>query len=182
MPEEKKMISSRELAKVLGKTDRTIQLLAKTGEITVEKIKNRNQYNLYTVVQEYIDNLTKRETRKFSSIDEEKAYEEVRYKRAKADMMELELAELDGEMHCAEDVENMTTDLALAVRSALMSLPGRLGVDVATIGDAAECSEVIKKAVCEVLENMEKHKYNEEEYKKLARERKGWKEKEQEDG
>lgn len=176
MPEQKKMVSSGELAKVLGKSERTIQMLAKAGSITYEKSKNKNLYNLYTVVQEYIESLTKRELQEVSSIEEAKTREEVRYKRAKADMMELELKELDGQMHSAEDVESMTTELVLAVRSALLSLPGRLGVDVAEITSAAECSEVIKRAICEILEDLSRYSYDPEEYKKRVRERQGWKE------
>lgn len=181
MPEQKKMISSGELAKVLGKSDRTIQMLAKAGTITCEKVKNKNQYNLYTVVQEYIENLANREMAGISSLDEAKTREEVRYKRAKADMMELELQELDGQMHSAEDVEAMTTDLVLAVRSALLSLPGRLGVDIAASTSAAEVSEIIKKAVYDVLEELSRYSYDPEEYKKRARERQGWKERQLEE-
>ena len=58
--------------------------------------------------------------------------------------------------------------------SSLLSLPGRLGVDVATVSSAAECSEVIKKAVCEVLDDLSHYEYNPEEYKKRVRERQGW--------
>lgn len=176
MPEMKKMVSSGELAKILGKSDRTIQMLAKSGTITCEKIKNKNQYNLYTVVQEYIESVANRDLPAASSLEEAKAREEIRYKRAKADMMELELKELDGQMHSAEDVEDMTTDLVLAVRSALLSLPGRLGVDVAGVSSAAECSELIKHEVCELLDELTKYEYNPEEYKKRVRERQGWKE------
>ena len=181
MPEQKKMVSSGELAKVLGKSDRTIQMLAKAGTITCEKVKNKNQYDLYTVVQEYIESLTYRDVPEVSSLEEAKTREEVRYKRAKADMMELELKELEGQMHSAEDVEAMTTDLVLAVRSALLSLPGRLGADVAEVETATEASEIIKKSVCEVLEELAKYQYDPEEYKKRVRERQGWKEQQLED-
>lgn len=182
MPEQKKMVSSGELAKILGKSDRMIQMLAKAGTITCERYKNRNQYDLYTVVQEYIEYVTNKDIPEISSIDEAKTREEVRYKRAKADMMELELKELDGQMHSAEDVESMTTDLVLAVRSALLSLPGRLGVDIADVSSAAEASELIKKAVYEVLEELSRYEYDPNEYKKRVRERQGWKEQQPDDG
>lgn len=175
--EERKMISSGELAKIIGKSERTIQLLAKAGDLTCEKNKNKNSYNLYTVIKEYIEYLAKREVENFSSLDEEKIHEEIRFKRAKADMMELELKELVGEMHSAEDVESMTTDLILAVRSSLLSLPGRIGVDVAELKTASECSEVIKKAVYEILEDLSYYEYTPEKYQNRVRERQGWKEK-----
>ncbi|RDY30179.1 hypothetical protein [Lachnotalea glycerini] len=176
MPEQKKMVSSEELGKIIGKSGRTIQLLAKDDVLTYEKNKNKNEYNLYTAVKEYLDYLAKKSYPEISSLDEAKTAEEVRYKRAKADMMELELKELDGQMHSAEDVESLTTDLVLVVRSSLLSLPGRIGVDVAEVSTAAECSEIVKKAVCEVLEDLSKYEYDPEEYRKRVRERQGWKE------
>lgn len=176
MPEQKKMVNSGELAKIIGRTDRTIQLMAKDGILSFEKIRNKNQYDLYVVVQEYIDYLTKSNNEKISSNEDAKLREEVRYKRAKADIMELELKEIEGQMHRAEDVEEMTTDLVLAVRSALLSLPGRLGVNLASVNTAAECSDVIKKEICEILEDLSKYQYDREKYRKKVRERQGWKE------
>lgn len=174
MPEIQKMISSGELGKIIGKTARTVQTLAENGTLTCVKEKNKNKYNLYTVVQEYIDYMTKRNMPKGSSLEDEKTYEDIRFKRAKADRMELELNELEGRMHSAEDVENMTTDLILCIRSSLLSLPGRLGVDVADVDNAAECSEIIKSAVCDILEDLSNYEYNPEEYRKRVRERQGF--------
>ena len=183
MPEQQKMISSGELGKIIGKTARTVQTLAENGTLTCVKEKNKNKYNLYTVIQEYTDYMTKRNLPKGSSLEDEKTYEDIRFKRAKADRMELEFAELEGRMHSAEDVESMTTDLILCVRSSLLSLPGRLGSDVADTDNAAECSEIIKKAVCEILEDLSHYKYNPDEYRKRVRERKGFEaELDEEDG
>ena len=100
--------------------------------------------------------------------------EDIRFKKAKADMMELNLEELEGRLHNAEDVESMTTDMILTVRSALLAMPGKLGVEVAEISDKMECSEVIKKCVYDILEDLSRYEYNPEEYKKRVRERQGW--------
>lgn len=80
-------------------------------------------------------------------------------------------------MHSAEDVEAMTTDLCLAVRSSLLSMPGRLAVDVAEAQNTAEVSEIIKKAVNEILDDLTRYEYNPEEYRRRVRERQGWLEK-----
>lgn len=176
MSEQRKMISSGELAKIIGKSDRTIQMLAKSGVLTCEKVNNKNQYNLYLVVQEYIEHMAKQERAEISSLEEKKKYEEMRYKKAKADMMELELGEIKGELHSAEDVEWLTTDLVLAVRSSLLSLPGRIGTDVAGLTTAIECSEVVKEEVCSILKDLSRYEYDPEEYKARVRERQGWKE------
>jgi len=95
-------------------------------------------------------------------------------------MAELELMELEGKMHRSEDVEAMTTDLILNIRSMLLALPGLLAVDLAEISNPAEVSERIKEAVYDILEELSNYKYDPKEYQKRVRERQGW-ENEQED-
>lgn len=113
--------------------------------------------------------------------EEEKLQAEIDFKRAKARMAELQLEELEGRMHSAEDVEAMTTDLCLAVRSALLSMPGQLSVDVSEAQTAAEISEIIKKAVNDILEELSGYEYNPEKYRRRVRERQGWIDKAEQD-
>lgn len=176
MPGERKMVSSGELAKILGKTERTVQILAKAGTITAEKYKGKNLYDLYSVIQEYIDNSAKSDSNIISSNDEAKLREEIRIKRAKADILEMERGELDGQMHSADDVESMTTDLVFSVRSSMLSLPGILSVRLANEDSVEKCSEIIKKEIFQILEDLSRYEYDPEEYKKRVRERQGWKE------
>lgn len=169
-----KLISSRELSLIIGITERTVQTLAKNGFITCQKEGSKNRYNLYQAVQEYIVYCAKKEEKVFSSLEEEKMNEEVRLKRAKADAAELELNELRGSLHSAEDVEKITTDLVLFVRSVLLSLPGMLAMDIVEAKDANEASEIIKKAVCNILEELAGYEYDPNEYRRRVRERQGW--------
>nr|DAR39818.1 MAG TPA: Protein of unknown function (DUF1441) [Caudoviricetes sp.] len=57
----KKMVSTQEVADIIGKGIRTVQDLAKSGILTCEKVKGKNQYNLYTVIREYCSYVAKRE-------------------------------------------------------------------------------------------------------------------------
>lgn len=178
MADKQKLISTAELARVLGKSSRTIQDLAQQGHLTAVKNGTRYSFDLYICVQEYIEYLREKEAKPTSSneLTIQKMKEDIRFKKAKADMMEMNLAELEGRMHAAEDVEAMTIDLILAVRSSLLALPGRLGVEVAEISDKLQCSDVIKKCVCEILDDLSRYEYNPEEYKKRVRDRQGWSE------
>lgn len=169
-----KLITSKELAEIIGIAERTVQTLAKEGHLTCQKVGKYNRYNLYQVVQEYMIYQAQKEGRAFASLEEKKLYEETRLKQAKADVAELELNELKGSLHSAEDVEKITTDLVLTVRSGLLSLPGRLAIDVAETEDAAEASEIIKSAVYSLLEELANYKYDPEEYRRRMRERQGW--------
>ena len=82
--------------------------------------------------------------------------------------------ELEGLMHSAEDVESMTTDLCLAVRASLLSLPGQFSVDVSEAQTAAEASEIIQTAVNDILEELSRYEYDPREYGRRVRERQGW--------
>lgn len=119
----KKMVSTQEVADIIGKGIRTVQNLTKSGILTCEKVKGKNQYNLYTVIREYCSYVAKKEEKKYSSAEEEKTAADARIKAAKAEIVELELMELKGRLHAAEDVEDMTADLALVIRSSLMAMP-----------------------------------------------------------
>lgn len=179
--ENENLISTEELSKIVGVQVRTLQTLTKEGHITCLKKGKYNRYDLYQAVKEYIAYQTKKEARKFSSLDEEKTYEETRLKRAKAEAAELELEELKGNLHAAADVEAVTTDMALFVRSNLLSLPGMLAMDVAEAENAAEASEIIKSAVHRILGEMADYRYDPDEYRRRVRERQGWTDDREED-
>ena len=170
----KKMVSTQEVADIIGKGIRTVQNLTKSGILTGEKVKGKNQYNLYTVIREYCSYVAKKEEKKYSSAEEEKTAADARIKAAKAEIVELELMELKGRLHAAEDVEDMTADLALVIRSSLMAMPGRVSVELADIDDATEISECLKKEIYAILEDLSNYEYNPEEYRKRVRNRRGW--------
>lgn len=171
---ERKMISSEEVARIIGKDTRTVQNMAKQGVLTCEKSGRKNLYNLYTVIQEYCKHLAKLSTRKISSMEDEKLAEDIRIKRAKADMAELELQELKGTLHAAEDVEEMTTDLVIVIRSSFLALPGKVSAELAEMEDARLVSERLKKEIFDILKDLSNYEYDPEEYRKRVRERKGW--------
>lgn len=177
MAEEKKaskMISSQEVADIIGKSLRTVQDLGKKGILSCEKKGNRSMYDLYTVIREYCEYVAQLNKKDFASMEEAKAYEDIRIKRAKAEIAELELKELKGSLHAAEDVESMTTDLVLVIRSSFLALPGRIAAELAEMDDASEISERLKKEIYDILRDLSNYEYDPEEYRKRVRERRGW--------
>lgn len=164
MKNNENIVTSEELAKVLRISKRTVQSLAQQGIITCRKVGTKNEYDLYVVVNEYFAYLAKKAER-FSAPDNEEELEaEIRLKRAKADMAELELEEIRGSLYAAEDVEKITNDLIWHIKSAVLSLPEMLAPELAGIDSAAEASEIIKKAVYDVLGKLADYKYDPEEY------------------
>ena len=178
------------IAKLFDVTVRRIQQLTQEGVLqTVEVTENNRKlrrYDLMPTIQAYIKYLSdkaygREQKESVSNKEEEKLQAEVDIKKAKAKIAQLELDELEGRMHSAEDVEAMTTDLCLAVRSALLSMPGQLAVDVAEVNNAAEISEIIKSTVNDILDELSRYEYNPDEYRRKVRERQGWLESRSED-
>ena len=171
------------IAKLFQVTVRRIQQLTQEGVLQTIEITENNRkvrrYDLMPTIQAYIKYLSDKaygrdQKESVSNKEEEKLQAEVEIKKAKAKIAQLELDELEGRMHSAEDVESMTTDLCLAVRSALLFMPGQLAIDVAEVTDAAEISEIIKSTVNDILDELSRYEYNPDEYRRRVRERQGW--------
>ena len=183
---EKNLVKVDTIAKIFQVTVRRVQQLTQDGVIKTEEVKQGKRtirrYDQIPTIMQYIkylnDKANGREKKTgISDKEEEKLQAEIDMKKAKAKIAQLELDELEGRMHSADDVESMTTDLCLAVRSALLSLPGRLSVDMAEVETAAEASEIIKREVNDILEELSRYEYDPKEYRRRVRERQGWLEK-----
>lgn len=185
MAELKEHITAKELKEILQfDSVRRVQQLAEDGIINTVEIKENGKkvmrYELIPTIKAYIKYLqTKaygREQKKASEKEllVRKLQADVDYKESKAQMVQLQLDELEGRMHAAEDVEAMTTDLCLAVRSALLAMPGQLSKDVAEETDPAKIQIIIKDAISMVLNELAGYKYDKENYKKRVAERQGW--------
>ena len=95
-------------------------------------------------------------------------------KQSKAEIARMELDEIKGRLHRSEDVEAMTNNLALNVRSAVLALPGRLAMDLAPMTSANEVSARIKAECDAVLNDLSRYQYDRGEYMKRSRARIGW--------
>ena len=177
--ESKRYKSAAELADVFNLSTRRIEQFKTDGIIKGEGKPTKYDYD--AAVRDYTSFLSdkaygreKKETD--SQLETEKLTAEKRIKMAKAEMAELELKELKGELHRASDVEAITTDHVLYMRSMLMAMPGKLAVDMANIQTAPEAAERIKQEVYYILNNLSNYRYDPEEYKQRVRERQGWNE------
>ncbi len=177
--------STQVIAKIFGVSTRRVEQLKTEGVIKGQG--KPTKYDLLPTIQAYIKYLSdkangreKKETD--AQLETEKLTAEKRIKMAKAEMAELELKEMRGELHRASDVEAITTDHVLYLRSMLMALPGKLAVDVAAINSASECADRIKREIYAVLDSLANYRYDPDEYKKRVRERQGWNDRHGEEG
>lgn len=164
------VVSTTELASILGVTARRVQQMAQDGTIVAVK---RGKFNLAESVQRYISFLSSREKEAVCQ-GTEKYEAEVRIKTAKAIIAEMEADELQGKMHRSEDVAAMTEDLIYTIRGVLMAVPGRCSVDTAAAQSPAETFNIIRKEIHNAMSELAEYKYDPKKYEERVRERKAW--------
>lgn len=167
------------LANLFALSGQYINQLTRDGVLQKEDTPAGKRYNVVESTRAYVQYLREKAAgRGEKGIPEEKELEkfeaEVRIKQAKAKIAELEAQELQGIMHRSEDVAALTEDLLYTVRDSLLALPGRLAVDVAATGTAAEAAEVIKREVYLVMKDLSSYNYDPEKYAERVRERMDW--------
>ena len=167
-------VNGQSLAAILGITPGRVTQLRNDGVLRAEGKPPR--YGLASSVQAYIAfvrDTARGRAPEDSESERRKAKADADYKEAKARQEELKLAELEGRMHSAEDVEAATTQLVYSVRSQLLAMPGRIAVD-AQGKTAAEVSEVVRREVHAVLAGLADYEYDPKTYAAMVRERRGW--------
>ena len=178
------MQSTKVIATIFGVSTRRVEQLKAEGII---KGQGRpTKYDLLPTIQAYIrylsDKANGREKKQTDAdLETKKLDAESRYKQAKAEMAELELKELRGELHRASDVEAITTDHVMFLRSMLMALPGTLAVDMAATDNPAAAADRIRQEVNSILDRAANYRYDPEQYRERVRERQGWNEKQHDD-
>lgn len=181
---EEKTFTKVEFAKLLGVSTRSIDFWVENKKVTPLQTKPM-KFTLDEIakcIKTILDEAKGKEKDAMAKDKElSKLDGEARIKQAKAEIEELKLKELHGELHAAEDVKAIVTDHALYVRSLLLAMPGKLAVDVTNVNTAAEAADRIKKEVYRVLTAAANYKYDPEEYAKRVRDREGWKESQDEE-
>lgn len=177
MAENQNLQPAQVVAKIFGVTTRRIEQLKAEGIIQGQG--KPTKYDLLPTIQAYIRYLSdkahgRERKEKSAELEEAKLQAEVNIKTAKAEAAQMELDELRGKLHRAEDVEAIMTDHVLFLRSMLMAMPGKLAVDLAGDHTAAEQAERVKREVYYILNQLADYKYDPAEYKKRVMERQGW--------
>lgn len=177
MADNQNLQSTQVIAKIFGVSTRRVEQLKTEGIIKGQG--KPTKYDLLPTIQAYIkylsDKANGREKKQATAeLEEAKLKAEVEIKESKAAAAKLELKELQGQMHRAEDVEAIFTDHVLFLRSMLLAVPGKLAVDMSGTHTAPEQAEMLKREMHYILNNLADYRYDPEEYKKRVMERQGW--------
>ena len=86
-------------------------------------------------------------------------YDEARTRKvnAEAEIAELELAKVRGELVVVDDVIKAWESVLMAVKAKMMSVPTKAAPVVASEGEAGKCQAVIEDLVREALEELENY-------------------------
>lgn len=169
-PEEETLVTSPVLGKVLSITDERIRQLDDQGILNSTVKGRKRYYDLVPNVNEYIDYIKNADEGVKAAI----AAAELKYKEARGNKAELEFQELKGQMHRADDVRIVVSDMIARLRAAILALPGRLAVDCAEAKTPTEASAVIKSAVDDLLNETAEVQYKAADYRRLVAEREKW--------
>lgn len=170
---------TEDLANLFGCANQWINQLTKDGVIKRRDTPAGKRYNVVESVRSYVRYLREKAAgRADKGIPEDRELEkfeaEVKIKKAKARIAELEADEVQGIMHRSEDVAAMTEDLIYTVRGSLMALPGRLAVDVTSAQTAAEATDIIRAEVFKVMQELSQYRYDPQKYEERVRDRMKW--------
>lgn len=165
------------IARLYGTDVRRIQQLNTAG--VIKGVGRPAMYDLLPTIQalfKYQRDIiqSKEKNATTAELEERKLKAEAEIKESKAAIVKMEQDELEGKLHRAEDVEAITTDHVLFLRSMLMAMPGKLAVDLGGTHTAAEQAEKVKGEVYFILDQLANYRYDPEEYKRRVMERQGW--------
>ena len=119
-------VTSKQLSDILDLSVRRIQQLAKSG--TLPEQEARNRYRLVDSIQGYIKYLRGQVVHGDAPQDLREA--KLRQEKARAEILELEALQKNGELQHQDDIEKVWTSIAVLIKTKLLALSSRVSADV----------------------------------------------------
>lgn len=166
-------VKTADVCSMFGISNQWLGQLVSQGTLSKVQTDNGKLFNVTDSVKNYMDVLSEKakKTESEKKLERAKVTAEVKLKAAKATMAYLQAEELKGKMHRSEDVEALTQDMTDYIKTTLLSLPGRLAVEISLCETAEECSILLKEEVNSILQELSEYEYDYEKYAALVRER-----------
>ena len=180
-------VTKPELAQIFNISERTVERLTQSAvllPVTEPRKGIRQRFDLRENAKRYIAYLNGQAGKRDSeclATEKQRLTAEAKIKMAKSVIADLEAKELQGQMHRSEDVAAMTEDLVYTIRGMMLALPGRLAIDAANLTDPAEVSDLIRREVYQIMEELSRYKYDGKKYDERVRKRRKWEKANRED-
>ena len=146
-------IKIRELAEILGISERQIQRLVK--ENVIHK-NDKGKYLFYKSVRSYINYLRELEGTP-QQLQEEKLKEEIKKIKKDTELKALKISELKNQLHPAMIIEKVMTESLMNLKGRLLSLSNRLAPQLIALDNLGEIQEVIQDSILETLEELSEY-------------------------
>lgn len=144
------IVKSNVISEILGfKTTRRVEQLAKEG---VFVRVGRGQYDLAASIQGYIEYLLEAGTMVEGKLD--KTQEEAKWVLARRRKTELELQIMKGELHRAEDVQMVMSDMLGNFRARLLSIPSKVAPQLLGKTEIPVIKNILEEVVREAMNEL----------------------------
>lgn len=150
MSDNDKPMPAAFFAKLFDVTDRYIRKLAQDGHIP--KMGN-DQYPMIGTIKGYVKFLQERINSNHKN-PERLAEERTRLTKGQADKIELEVLILERELIHRSEIEQAWFDIAVSIKSKMLSLPTKLAAQLKAISDETMIEKIIKSHVTTALEEL----------------------------
>jgi phage terminase Nu1 subunit (DNA packaging protein) len=156
-PVKVKLVSTEELAQFVGVEPRRIQQLTQEGVIKKEPgDKKTAKYDFVRNVHSLLQYYRQKSDSRKSGDSGEMASEKLKQITAKRKLEELKLAQLEGDLHKAEDIERIIGAMLTRLRINLLAIPMGLAPILRDMDDtrdiAEKMDERIRRAMNEVAD------------------------------
>mgnify|MGYP003136439063 CR=1 FL=1 len=143
-------VTSKQLSDILDLSVRRIQQLAKAG--TLPKQQARNRYRLVDSIQGYIKYLRGQVVHGDAPQDLKEA--KLRQEKARAEILELEALQKNGELQHQDDIEKVWSSIAVLIKTKLLALSSRVSADVYGATSLVQVRAIIDKEVDLILNEL----------------------------
>jgi phage terminase Nu1 subunit (DNA packaging protein) len=143
-----KLVSTEELAQFVGVDPRRIQQLSQEGVIKKEPgNKKTAKYDFVRSVHSLLQYYRQKSDSRRSSDSDEMANEKLKQISAKRKLEELKLAQLEGDLHKAEDIERIIGAVLTRLRINLLTIPMGLAPILRNMDDTRDIAEKLDERI-----------------------------------
>lgn len=147
-------VNQKQLAKVLGLTDRHVRRLREEYGL-FKKNEGKRTYTLESCVPEYIAYKLEDAGRSGNSYNKER--QQAEHEEIKKKISMLKLRKLQGQLHEATDVERFLTDMLYAFRDKLLDIPQKVVPMLIGEDDSTTIVSVLERELYEALDQLSEY-------------------------
>lgn len=151
-------VNQKELAKILGISDRWIRLLRDNYGLFASGMtggKTQKRYVLEKCIPEYINYKIETEVKEGTTVSKER--EQAEHERIKKKISILKLRKLKKELHEAKDVEEFLTGMLVDFKDKLLSVPQKVAPLIIAEDDVSIILDILEKEIFETMERLSEY-------------------------